>query len=162
LIDLSFQERSVWSLLMQKDLDARILNILMDNSKLSYRKIAARLGVSVATVMNRVNRLEREGVIKKYSALLDYDKLGYDISAIVDVRVSRGKLFEVENKIATHPNVQAVFDVTGPFDTMIVANFKSRQDLDKFLKKIQTYDFVERIETRIILNRIKEEHIKVA
>lgn len=144
------------------ELDLKILNILIDNSKQSFRKIASRLGVSPATVLNRISRLEKGGVIKKYSAMLDYEKLGYDISAIIDVRVSKGKLFEVESRIAHHPNVQAVFDITGSFDSMIIANFKSRHDLDKFLKKIQAYDFVERTETKLILNRVKEEHIKVA
>ena len=144
------------------DLDLKILNILIDNSKQSFRKIASRLGVSAATVLNRIGRMEKEGVIKKYSAMLDYEKLGYDISAIIDVRVSKGKLFEVEGRIAHHPNVQAVFDITGSFDSMIIANFKTRRDLDKFLKKIQAYDFVERTETKLILNRVKEEHIKVA
>jgi DNA-binding Lrp family transcriptional regulator len=144
------------------DLDLKILNLLLSNGKLSYRKLAQRLGVSTATIMARVNRLEKEGIVRKYSAVLDYEKLGYDVSVIIDVRVSKGKLFEVEKRIATHPNVRAVFDVTGAFDTLILANFKSRKDLDHFLKKIQTYDFVERTETKLILNRVKDEHIKVS
>jgi DNA-binding Lrp family transcriptional regulator len=144
------------------DLDLKILNLLLSNGKLSYRKLAQRLGVSTATIMARVNRLEKTGAVRKYSAVLDYEKLGYDVSVIIDVRVSKGKLFEVEKRIATHPNVRAVFDVTGAFDTLILANFKSRKDLDHFLKKIQTYDFVERTETKLILNRVKDEHIKVS
>lgn len=143
------------------DLDLKILNLLMDNSKLSYRKLAARIGVTPATVMNRINRLEKDGIIIKYSAVLDYEKLGYDISAIVEVRVSKGKLFEVEKKIANDPHVRAVFDVTGAFDSMILANFRSRKDLDVFLKKIQAFDFVERTETKLVLNTVKDEHIKV-
>jgi len=143
------------------ELDTRILNILMDNSKLSYRKIAARTGVSTATIMNRINNLEKQGLIKKYSALLDYEKLGYDFDVMIDVRVSKGKLFEVEEKIAKSPNVSAVFDVTGSFDSTIIAKFKTRKDLDSFLKKIQAYEFVERTETKLILNTVKDENIKV-
>ena len=81
---------------------------------------------------------------------------------MIEARISKGRLFEVEKKIATDPHVRAVFDITGPFDTLILASFKSRQDLDHFLKKIQAYDFVERTETRLILNRVKDENIKVA
>ena len=144
------------------ELDLRIINLLVDNGKLSYRKLAQRLGVSTATIMHHVAVLEKAGVVKKYSAMLDYEKMGYDVSVIIDVRVSKGRLFEVEKKIATHPNVQAVFDVTGAFDTLILASFKTRKELDHFLKKIQAYDFVERTETRLILNRVKDEHMKVA
>ena len=147
---------------MTDELDLRIINLLMENSKWSYRKLAARLGVSVATVMNRVNRLNKEKIIKKYSAIIDYEKLGYELSAIVEVRVSRGKMADIEKKIAEHPNVSAVFDTTGHFDITVLANFKSRMDMDRFLKKINTYDFIARTETKIILNTIKDEHIKVA
>ncbi|MFA4820145.1 MAG: Lrp/AsnC family transcriptional regulator [Candidatus Aenigmatarchaeota archaeon] len=141
------------------ELDIKILNILLENSKLSYRKIARKLGVSVTTAMNRIVKMEKEKIIQGYTAKLDYEKLRYDIKVVIDVRVSKGKLFEVESKIAHHPNVSAVFDVTGSFDTMIIANFKSRKEMDRFLKRIQTYDFVERTETKLVLNTIKEGQI---
>lgn len=144
------------------ELDLKILNLLADSGRFSYRKIAKRLSVSTATVMSRVNKMEKDGVIRKYAAVLDREKLGYEFSVIVDVRVSKGKLAEVEKKIALHPNVQAVFDVTGQFDTMILASFKKRDDLDHFLKKLQAYDFVERTETKLILNTVKEENIKIS
>src|SRR3989338_9412552 len=82
--------------------DKAILNILLENSRLSYRQIAAKAGVSVATVLNRVKALEESKVIKSYSAQLDYEKLGYDVEVIIDIRVSKGKLYEVEKKIAKH------------------------------------------------------------
>ncbi|MDI6720754.1 MAG: Lrp/AsnC family transcriptional regulator [Candidatus Aenigmarchaeota archaeon] len=143
------------------ELDKKIANLLMENSKLSYRKIARNLSTSTATIMNRVNRLEKEGIIKKYTAKLDYERLGYDVSVIVDVRVSKGKLLEVEKKIASHPNVSAVYDITGHFDAMVIANFRSRKELDVFLKRLQALEFVERTETKLILNKVKEEFMKI-
>ncbi|RMF04981.1 Lrp/AsnC family transcriptional regulator, partial [Candidatus Woesearchaeota archaeon] len=62
-------------------------------------------------------------------------------------------------KIAADPHVTAVYDNTGDFDATVIAKFKNRRGLDSFLKKIQTYDFVERTETRMILNTIKEDTI---
>ena len=143
------------------DLDKKIINLLVDNSKLSYRKIAEKVGVSVATVMNRVNALEKSGILQKYTAKVDYEKAGYDVSVIIDIRVSKGKLLEVEKSIASHPNVSVVYDTTGHFDSVVVANFKNRKSLDVFLKKIQTFDFVEHTETRLILNKVKEEPMKI-
>lgn len=140
-------------------LDLEILGTIVKDAKLSFRKIAKKTGVSVATAMNRINRLEKEGIVKQYSAIFDFEKLGYDFQAIVDINVSKGMLFQVEKKIATHPNVAAVYDVTGHFDVMVIAYFKNRRTLDAFLKKIQGYDFVEKTETRIILNKIKEQQI---
>ncbi len=80
---------------------------------------------------------------------------------MIEIRISKGKLFDVEKKIAIHPNVFAVYDITGAFDALILARFPTRRQMDNFLKKLQTYDFVERTETKIILNTIKEENISI-
>lgn len=142
-------------------LDKKILDLLLDDSRLSYRKIAGKLRVSTATIMNRINNLNKQGIIKKYCILMDYDKLGYDIEVIIELRISKGKLFEVEQRIATHPNVTAVYDITGDFDAVVIARFESRKEMDDFLKKIQKYDFVERTFTKFVLHTLKEEPLKI-
>jgi len=141
---------------MITNLDEKILKILLQNSRLSYRKIAKKLKTSIATVINHIKRLEQEKIIKRYTTDLDYYKLGYDIKAIIQLRISKGKLFEVEKKISKHGSVFAVYDVTGDFDAIVLARFKTRQALDKFLKQIQRYEFVERTHTSFILNTMKE------
>ncbi len=143
------------------NLDSKILNVILANSRLSYRQIAKKTGVSVATIMNRMNKLQKKGFIKSFTAKLDYEKIGYDIEVIVEIRVSKGKLLEVEEKIASHPNVFAVYDVTGDFDAIVIARFPNRRAMDAFLKKIQTYDFVQRTHTKLILNAIKEDMQKL-
>ena len=141
--------------------DKKILNILVEDSRLSLRQIAKKAGVSVATVMHHTNKLENESIIKKYTSKLDYEKIGYDVEVMIDLRISKGRLFDVEKKIATHPNVFAIYDVTGASDAVVLARFRTRRQMDNFLKKIQTYEFVERTETKLILNTIKEENIGV-
>lgn len=136
--------------------DTAILKVLTENSRLSFREIAKKTGISVVTVINRIKEMEKQKIIKRYVPELDYEKLGYEVQAIIQLRISRGKLFEVEKTIAKLPNVFAVYDVTGDFDSMILAKFRNRKGLDSFLKKIQTYDFIERTETKLILNIIKE------
>jgi DNA-binding Lrp family transcriptional regulator len=146
---------------MLDNTDQKLIDILTDNSRLSLRQIAKKAGVSVGTVMNRIKNLEKEKIIRKYTTKLDYEKLGYDIEAIIAIRISKGKLFDVEKKIAMNPNVFAVYDTTGSFDASLLARFPTRRKLDNFLKKVQTYDFVERTETNLILRTIKEENIGV-
>ena len=146
---------------MIKPKDQKILNILLENSRLSFRQIAKKAKVSVVTVINRVKELEKEKIIKSYTAELDYEKLGYDVQAIIELRIEKGKLFEVEKKIAILSNVFAVYDTTGDFDALVIAKFKSRKSLDNFLKKIQTHDFVQRTRTKLILNTIKEKNIEI-
>ena len=141
--------------------DHAILNVLLQNSRLSFREIAKRVKVSVATVLHRVRVLEKVKVISGYSVRLNYELLGFDVQAVVELRVSSGKLFEVEHKIARHPGVMALYDVTGDFDAILICKFRSRKTLDAFVKKIQQYDFVERTNTKLILNVIKEEPIVI-
>jgi len=141
------------------DTDKKIINALLENSRLSYREIAKIVHVSVATIMHRINRLHKEKIIRNFTANVNYDNMGYEFHVIVDIRVAKGKLFQVENKIATESSVCAVYDVTGPFDATIIARFKGRRQMDSFIKKIQTYDFVERTETKLVLNTIKEKGI---
>lgn len=141
--------------------DRNIMNILLDDSKQSLRKIAKAAGISAATAMSRIKRLEHEKYIKKYSAVLDYDRLGYDVDVHIDVKISKGKLFELEKKLALSKSVFAVYDCTGEFDAVILARFRNRKSMDSFLKDIQRYDFIERTNTRLILNTIKEESVKL-
>ena len=137
------------------------MNILVENARLSLRQIAKKVNLSVATVMNHIKKLEKEGVIKGYTAKLDYEKSGYDIEVMIEIRISKGRLFDVEKKIAASPNVFAIYDITGSYDAVILARFPTRRQMDNFLKKLQTYEFVERTETKLILNTIKEESIGV-
>ena len=141
--------------------DTEILTHLQKRGRDSYREMAKTLGLAPATVMKRVKELESSGVITGYTVSLDYDKLGYDIHVIVDVRVAKGKLQQIEKKIARDPSVMMVFDNTGPFDATVLARFHNRGGLDRFIKKLQTYDFVERTETKLILNTMKDEGLRM-
>lgn len=143
------------------NLAKEIINALIIDSRLSYRELAKKVKVSVVTAMNRAKALEKEGIIRRYTTIIDYDKVGYDVEVMIEIRISKGKLFEVEKKIATDPNVFAVYDMTGEFDAALLARFRNRREMDNFLKRIQTYDFVERTNTRLILNTIKEKQVEV-
>ena len=80
--------------------------------------------------------MEDDGLIKGYSVILDHEKLGYQLTVVTEITVSKGRLVETENEIAKIPNVCGVYDVTGLTDAIIVAKFKSREDLGAFTKKL--------------------------
>ena len=107
--------------MMIDEIDKKILNVLMGNARLSLREIAKQIGYSVVTIMKRMKQLEKEKIIKEYIAHIDYEKLGYDVNIIIKIRVSKGKLFEVEKKIAIDQHVSAVYDIIGDFDSIVIA-----------------------------------------
>ncbi len=141
------------------DLDVKILTKLSEDGRLSLRQLAKDLDIgSPVTIKNHVENLEEKGIIKNYGAQIDYEKLGYDIIAIIEITVSKGKMLEVEERISQNPNVFAVYDITGTYDALIFARFKSRKELSEMIKEdIHASSFVERTNTHIVLNIIKEK-----
>lgn len=137
--------------------DVKILKKLLSDARSSYRKIAEEIGVSPPTVLARVDKLESDGIIKGYSALLDHEKLGYDLTAIIDITATKGKIIEIERQIARFPNVCAVYDITGLTDMLIVAKFKNRRELSDFVKKDLSLPYVERTNTHVVLITVKED-----
>ncbi len=142
------------------DLDSKIISSLNQNARKSYRQMAKELGVSMSTVANRIRKLEDSGVIRGYIPNIDPQKVGYDLLAIIGMRISKGKMIKVQDKIARAAEVINVYDITGEWDSMIVARFRNRRELNKFIKWITGMEFVERTYTQIVLNVVKEE-IKV-
>jgi DNA-binding Lrp family transcriptional regulator len=137
--------------------DVKILRKLLSDARFSYRKIADQIGVSPPTVLARVKRLEDDNIIKFYSAILDHEKLGYDLTAIIEVTSVKGKISEVESHIAKFPNVCAVYDITGLTDMVVVAKFKNRAQLSNFVKKDLSLPYVERTNTHVVLITVKED-----
>jgi DNA-binding Lrp family transcriptional regulator len=137
--------------------DVKILEALIQDARLSSRQIAKRCGVSIGTVLSRIKKLEREGIINGYSALLNHEKLGYELTVVCEVTVSKGRLLEMENEIARLPNVCCVYDVTGLIDAVVVAKFKSRDELSRFTKRLLALPYVERTNTHVVLTTIKED-----
>jgi DNA-binding Lrp family transcriptional regulator len=139
------------------DIDRKLLGELLLDSKRSYRELARAIGVSAATVINHVQRLESAGVIKDYTVRLDHERLGYELTVVTEIIVSKGKLLETDEEIAKIPNVCAVYDTTGQTDGMVVAKFKSRSDLSEFTKKLLSMPYVERTITHVVLTTVKED-----
>jgi len=75
----------------------------------------------------------------------------------VGIRISDGKLIEAQEKIAEDPHVFAIYDVTGEWDSIVIAHFKGREDLNSFIKNVLSQKYVDRTVTHIVLNTVKDE-----
>ncbi len=139
------------------NLDLQILESLNENARKSFRDIAKELKVSLSTVSNRIHRLEEEGVITGYAPILDSHKMGYQLQVVIGVRISKGKLITTQKGIAKDESVFAVYDVTGDWDSVVMARFRNRDGLDKFIKKVLSMEYIERSNTQVVLNTVKDE-----
>jgi DNA-binding Lrp family transcriptional regulator len=138
--------------------DIEILRVLVSTARVSSRRIAETVGVSTATVISKIKAMEQDGIIGGYTAILNQEKLGYELTVITEITVSKGKLVEMEKEIAAIPNVCAVYDVTGLTDAIVIAKFKTRNELSNFTKNLLSMPFIERSNTHVVLTTVKEDY----
>jgi DNA-binding Lrp family transcriptional regulator len=139
------------------EIDLKILKNLLVDARQSARKLSLKLGISTVTVLSRIQKLEKLKIIKGYTAILDDEKLGYDLTAIIEISVKKGQMALVEKEVSTLDNVCAVYDITGQTDTIVVAKFKNREELSEFVKELSSKPNVENTNTHIVLNTVKED-----
>lgn len=139
------------------DIDRSILDELNSDARRSHREIAHRLRISPTTVSARVARLEGQGIVRGYIPVIDDEQVGWDLWAVVGIRILKGRLREVEERLAKDPRAYVIYDVTGDYDALLIGRFRDRRDLDRFVKHTLQDPHVERSNTQVVLNRVKEE-----
>lgn len=142
---------------MVDDLDKKIVRVLNENARRSFREIARKVGTSVTGIIHRIKKYEESGVIKGYIPVVDPEYFGYNLIAIIALRISQGRLLETQEEIAADHRAVAVYDITGDWDSMIIGRFEGREDLNNFIKKVLSKKYVDRTVTHLVLNVVKEE-----
>jgi DNA-binding Lrp family transcriptional regulator len=144
-------------LVMIDELEKKIIRAMNQNARRSFREIAKDVGTSATAVINKVKKLESQGVIRGYIPLVSAEYFGLDLMAIIALRISKGKLLETQQRISQDHRVAAVYDITGEWDSLVIGRFKGRDDLNDFIKSILSFPNVDRTVTHIVLNVMKEE-----
>ena len=139
------------------EIDSELLVQLSKNGKASQRMLAKETGAALGTVNAHVKQLENKKIIKGYFACIDPEKVGFKLTAIINLRIKKGTLIDVQASIAKHSRVFGVYDVTGEWDSLILARFKDREEMDKFIKTTLSQKHIERTSTSLVLNTVKEE-----
>ena len=88
--------------------------------------------------------------------ILDSEKVGWNLNVVIGLRIQKGRLIEIQEKIARDNRVYGVYDVTGEFDSMVIARAVDRSDLDDLSKNVLSMDGVVRSVTHLVLNTVKE------
>ena len=137
--------------------DDRILKNLMVDARLSARQLALKLGMWTVTILSRIKKLEKAKIICGYTTIVDHEKLGYSLTAIIEIIAKNDKIEGIEDEISKFENVCGVYDITGSTDTIIIAKFKGRTELSKFVKGLASVPNVENTITHVVLNTVKED-----
>ncbi|MEM2454724.1 MAG: Lrp/AsnC family transcriptional regulator [candidate division WOR-3 bacterium] len=139
------------------DTDLAILRILQEDASMPFTEIARRLKMSESTVRKRVEKMKREGVIRKFTIIVDPPKMGFNAIAIIGIDVEPTKILEVAQKLCELPETKYVATSTGDHMIMIETWAKDSKDLLKIVtEKIGRIDGVKKVCPAIILEKLKE------
>lgn len=137
-------------------LDEKLLNALLGNGRESLRSLSDELDVSVTTVSNHLNDLEDDGIIEGYTPLIEYDRLGYDVTAILNLKVEGGALSEVTETLEAEKQLISVYETTGDFDVMAVGKFEDTDQMNDQIKTLLDDANIRESTTSVVLNTAAE------
>ncbi|MED4877968.1 Lrp/AsnC family transcriptional regulator [Anoxybacillus geothermalis] len=138
------------------DIDKRILEMLHENSRISYTDLGKEIGLSRVAVQARINNLIEKGIIEKFTTVINPTKIGMQVSAFFNVEVEPQYLEEVAQKLAEEHAVTSLYHMTGPSKLHMHGIFKNNQEMEKFLtKKLYPMRGVVSVDCQILIKRYK-------
>lgn len=144
------------------DLDFAILQCLMRNSRITISRMSEEIGAPDATVSNRLKKLEGE-VIKRYTMIPDWQKVGLGITAIIIIQTESEKHEDVKVSLSELDEVSEVYSVSGEYDLLIKVWGSDIGELNDIINdKIRHIDGVEDLTEMIVMERIKEDVPKIS
>ena len=142
-------------------LDYKILNILQEDNTIAIKDLAERIGLSFTPTYERVKSLKNNGIIKKYVAIVDREKVGYELVAYCNVTIKNKSveiLRDFEEKLNKCPVIVEVVSVSGVYDYMIKIVTKNIKEYNDFVEKTFTnYPHIGDYHSSIVLCTVKEE-----
>jgi DNA-binding Lrp family transcriptional regulator len=139
-----------------ENLDTELINTLLGDGRASLRSLAEELDVSVTTVSNHLSSLEEEGIIQGYTPVVNYDALGYDVTAVMQLKVEGAALEEITETLREHDQMMSVYEVTGDYDVIAIGKFKDTDDMNDQIKALITDPDITQSNTSIVLNSVVE------
>jgi len=137
-------------------LDVRLVNALGKDGRASLRSLADELGVSVTTISNHLDDLEEAGIITGYAPRVDYDALGFDVTAIIQLKVEGDAISEVSEELEHANQMISVYEVTGDFDIIAIGKYHDTDDMNRQIKDLLIHPAILETNTSIVLNIISE------
>ncbi|MBK9015983.1 MAG: Lrp/AsnC family transcriptional regulator [Saprospiraceae bacterium] len=139
-------------------LDLRILDLLQNDAYATHKEIAGKLNMTTTPVFERIKRMERDGIIRKYTAVLDRQKLGLKLAAFCDVQLKEHStpfLEKFELEIQSIEEVQEVYHIAGMYDYLLKVVVKDMESYQDFVaKKLAALDNIGRVQSSFVMKEI--------
>lgn len=142
------------------EIDHRIVALLRDHARRSFQDIGSRIALSAPAVKRRVDRLERDGVIRGYSANVDPAALGWGTHAFVELYCDgRMSGAEVQAAVGAHPEVEGAYTIAGAPSAILHLRAADTQHLERALQRIREQPGVQRTHTQVVLSTLFERPV---
>jgi Lrp/AsnC family transcriptional regulator, leucine-responsive regulatory protein len=148
---------SEWRIGMKlDDIDKKILQLLMENGRMSYADIGKKLNLSRVSIRERVNQLIDKGIIEKFTVVINSEKAGKAVSAFFEVDCEPASLVKVAETLANNENVASCYQMTGPSTLHMHVLVEDFEKLEHFInKELYSLEGITRVESHILLRRFK-------
>lgn len=141
------------------ELDRQILTELQRDARVANAELARRLNLSPPAVHARVRRMEEQGYVRGYTALLDRERLGFDMLCFIQISLQLHQIEQVNqfrSTIQQLPEVLECHHVTGAYDYLLKIAVRNRQELERLvMEKLTPIPGVARIHTSLVFSEIK-------
>lgn len=138
------------------DIDQSILDLLHENSRISYTDIGKHVGISRVAVQMRINTLMEQGIIERFTTVINPTRIGMMVSAFFNVDVEPKHLEQVAEKLANDPAVSSLYHMTGPSKLHMHGIFADNQEMEEFLTdKLYATEGVVSVDTQLLIKRYK-------
>jgi len=139
--------------------DLLLLHELLADGRASHRELAERTGLSLATVNRRVRQMEADGAIKGYTVLADAERVGWGLTAVIGLRIDKGHIRAVHERISADGRIFGVYDITGEWDGLVLVRLRDREDLDDLVKTTLSLPHIQRTTTMVVLKTVLEKSV---
>jgi len=139
-----------------ENLDRKLVNKLLDDGRASLRSLGGDLDVSVTTVSNHISNLEEDGVIEGYAPVVDYGELGYDVTAILQLKVEGSALPDITDRLQEHTHMVTVYETTGDHDIIAIGKFTDTDHMNDQIKELLVDPDINESNTSVVLNTVAE------
>ena len=150
-------------MILLDSIDKQLVNLLQKNSKANIKEIALKIGLTQTPTYERIKRLEKSGVIKKYVAILNKEKIGFTIEVFCQVTLlvhSKELILKFENAINKMPEVIECFHVAGNYDYLLKVIVTDMKHYQLFLKhKLSVLDSVGNVQSTFVMSSTKDTAI---
>jgi DNA-binding Lrp family transcriptional regulator len=144
-------------------IDRQIVALLRANARRSFQDIGGRVALSAPAVKRRVDRLEADGVIRAYAAVVDPGAVGWPTHAVVELYCEgRMSATEVRAAVADHPEVSAAFTVAGEASAILHVHARDTAHLEEALERIRDTPGVIRTQTQVVLSTLFERPLRAS